>query len=491
MKKSITHRIKGDCSNLFRLVILFTFFGNLFLNNALYAQAPGSLDLSFNSQGYVTEDKGLIDVYQKTIVQPDQKILVIGMSWNETYVAQVVVTRYLPNGSLDLSFGVSGSFTYNLDNEALAYDAVLSPEGKIILVGSTTDYTKYRILVIQINADGSLDAEFGENGLVATEVGLVSENGEDMGYGVDLDAAGNIIVCGSSLDENYFRRPVVIRYSPIGVMDMNFGVNGVATIPVTNSENVFDCVAVQPDGKIVASGHYAQDLLFFKFLMVRFNEDGSLDNSFGNNGVIKQSFANVDDEGFSLALRPNGKILVAGFSGTQTYNYNSLLVQYTPQGQLDSSFGTNGVVILDFANFDVAEDVKLLPNGDAIVVGTSGEGPPNAYNLAVWRYKSDGGLITSFGTNGIVQHEIDDYYVMLHSLAIQEDGKLVVAGQARSQLSNNDFIVCRMFLEDPAGFSRTESSSFSLYPNPSRGANQIVLNDSEKIQWEKAEIYSI
>lgn len=481
-KKSMNHRLTWLC-----FLLVFAGIGS---ENQASAQTPGSLDISFNSQGYASDDKGLIDVYHKVMVQPDQKIVAVGMSWNEAYVAEVVVTRFLPNGFLDLGFGTSGSFTYTLDYEALAYDAILSPEGKIILVGSTTDYLKYRILLIQLNSDGTLDNEFGDNGLVTTVTGLVTENGEDMAYGVALDATGNIIVSGSSYDENYLRRPIVVKYSPTGVLDTSFGVDGVASIPVTNAENVFDCVAVQPDGKIIAAGHYAQDLLYFVLLMARFNEDGSLDTSFGDGGIIKYSYANVDDEAYAIALRPDGKILAAGFSGTQVYNYNSFLVQFTPEGQLDSIFGNNGVVLLDRANYEVAEDLKIMPNGDAIVIGTSGEGPPNAYHLAVCKYTSDGSLDPEFGDNGLVQHEIDDYYVMLHSCAIQDDGKLIVAGQARSQVGNNDFIVCRMFIDEPNALADLEPGKFGLYPNPSSGASNIRLIDSSNQNWERAEIYS-
>lgn len=455
-----------------------------------FAQNPGDMDLSFNNQGYISDDFGPLDTFHKVLVQPDQKILAAGMSWNEAYVAKVVVTRFLPTGILDLSFGASGTFEYNLDIEALAYDAILTPEGKIIIAGSTTDYSKYRILLIQINSDGTLDTDFGDNGVVTSAIGLVETNGEDMSYGIDLDASGNILVCGSSFDENYNRRPVVVRYKPEGVLDTNFGVNGVASLPAFFGENVFDCLVVQADGKVVAAGHYAEDLLYFVLLVTRFNADGSLDTTFGEEGVIKYSYNNVDDEAYSLAIRPNGKILVGGFSASQNYTYNSLLMQFTESGVPDSSFGENGLVVLDNGDFDVIEDIKILPDGGIVAAGTSGEGPPNAFHLAIWKYMPDGSPDNEFGTNGFVQHEVDAYYVMLHSMAFQEDGKLILAGQARFE-ANNDFFVCRVFMESPNMIHEEVENPIGIFPNPSNGSTRIQIEYDSSRKWETVMLYSL
>ena len=182
---------------------------------ALKAQA-GDLDPSFNGTGYVVNPVNTIDVTQKIIVQDDQKVLVIGMSFDASYTARAYAFRYLPDGTPDTGFGTNGVFNYELDNEADIYSAVITHAGKILMVGATTDYQTYRLLLIQLNADGTLDDTFGTNGVVAQSVSVVAANAEDMAYDVVIDASNNILVCGSSYDENYVRRPIVTRFTSTG-----------------------------------------------------------------------------------------------------------------------------------------------------------------------------------------------------------------------------------------------------------------------------------
>ena len=339
--------------------------------HVLQAQ-PGSLDPTFNGTGYVVTPVNTLDAAQKILVQPDEKVLLIGFSFDTNYVARTQVFRLLPDGTPDTDFGTNGVFTYELDYEADIYSAVLTSEGKIILVGSTTDYQTYRLLLIQLNADGTLDNTFGTNGVVTGHISLPTENTEDQAYDVSLDALGNILVCGSSDDLNYVPRPVVVRFTPSGVLDTTFGTDGVATIPVlTVGSNSFKGIVVQPDGKIVASGYFGNTELWYVMLVVRFETDGTLDPTFGDAGIVKYNYGNVDDEGEDLKLLPDGSILVAGITVTQSYNYSALLAKFTPSGQLDSTFGTNGTVKEDLANFDYAANLEAMSDGTIIMSGLS------------------------------------------------------------------------------------------------------------------------
>ena len=236
-------------------VIFFTALFLLIFNKGI-AQDNGSLDESFADGGVAMLDEQNIDIFQDVIVQDDQKILGIGLSFDNSFVGSVYVVRYMPDGSIDEGFGVNGIFTYQLDYEALAYRGVINSAGKIILAGTTTDYVDYKMLLIQLNSDGTLDNSFGDGGVATASVGLAEQFQNDEAGGIALDANENILISGFSLDENSMTRPVVLRFSPEGILDTTFGDNGVATIPITNNENTFDCVQVQPDGKIVAAGHY-------------------------------------------------------------------------------------------------------------------------------------------------------------------------------------------------------------------------------------------
>jgi uncharacterized delta-60 repeat protein len=404
----------------------------------------GDLDLSFASGGVNILDIDFLDTFQDVIVLADGSIIAAGMSFNSSFVSTAYVVKYTPEGNVDTSFGVNGIFSYSLDFEANIFSCVVRSNGKILLAGSTTDYTDYKILLISLLPSGSLDTPFGTNGVVTQSVGLAANFDEDMAYDMTLDASGKILVSGRSLGTDYLPRPVVLRFLLNGSLDTTFGVNGVAALPVTFGDNSFDCLAVQPDGKIVAAGHYASGLSWFVMLVARFNSNGTLDTTFGTNGIVTYSYGNVDDEAYGLAIKDDGCILVGGFTTTVSYNYSMLMMQFTPSGVLDTNFGSGGVVVSDLGQFDVADDIQILDDGSIVLAGTSGFGPPNAYDMAVWKYNADGTPDTGFGVNGVAVHNVAGHKVMLHGLDIQSDGKIVVSGQARDASNLNHMFVGRL-----------------------------------------------
>ncbi|MEO8068271.1 MAG: hypothetical protein ABI599_11315 [Flavobacteriales bacterium] len=460
-----------------------SFIGGLCLLLCATAQAQsGALDPSFNSNGFVVQPIGR-DVVQKILVQDDQKILSIGMSWDGTFTAHAHVFRYNPDGSPDTDFGTNGMFTHTLDNEALLYSALITDAGKILLVGSTTDYQTYRLMLIQINADGTLDSSFGTNGVALQSVSMVGPNAEDMAYDVTLDDAGNILVCGSSYDANYVRRPVVVRFTSDGVLDSTFGVDGVATIPVMAvGASSFQGLLVQPDGKILATGYFGQTEFWYLLLLVRFNSDGSLDSTFSTDGIIKHNHGNVDDEGEDLKLNADGSILVAGMTVTATYNYSALLMKFTPDGEVDLTFGNVGAVEEDLDEFDYAAHLEVQSDGRIIMAGSSGVGPPSSFDMAVWKYMPDGTPDNSFGSNGLAYHVIPDYSTMIYALAMQADGKILIGGQAATPNNDRYFFTARLENDVISGIASVPSPTEALaFPNPATAGSLVTLRMAEPI----------
>lgn len=444
---------------------------------------PEALDLSFNGTGYVVRPVNTGDNMQKLLVQPDEKIVAVGMSFDATFTARAHVLRFNPDGTPDTDFATDGLFTFELDNEALLYSAALTPEGKILLVGATTDYQTYRMLLIQLNADGTLDETFGNAGSVDQAVTLAPNNGEDFAYDVAFDVEGNILVCGNSYSDTYVRRPVVVRFTPDGALDTTFGVDGVATIPVNEvGASAFKAIAVQPDGKIVATGYFGQTEFWYLFVVVRFNADGTLDETFSGDGVKKYSYSDVDDSGEDVVIADDGSIIIAGKTTDANYNISSLLIKFTAAGEVDATFGVDGAVSADIGQFDYGWELAELENGEILVAGTAGNGPPTDFNMALWKYDASGTPLSTWGTDGLVQHILPGYSTMVYAMDLQADGKILVGGQARTDMNQNYFFVARLGNNTFDGIADGPGSTAAvLMPNPVAAGNLLVVGTAEPV----------
>ncbi len=221
---------------------------------------------------------------------------------------------------------------------------------------------------------------------------------------------------------------------------------------------------LQDDGKIIASGHYESGLSYFTMLVVRFNTDGTLDATFGDNGIFNTSFSNVDDEGFDIAINSDNKILVAGFTATVGYNFSMLLMQLDSYGVLDLTFGNGGIVVADYGQYDVGNSIYVQGNGKILVAGASGAMAPEDFDMAVWRYNPDGTLDETFGTDGMSKIQFfgnpDEALAMAH----QSDGKIIIAGKAFNEFF--DYGMARLLNDFNTGIQKNETIAFSIAPNP-------------------------
>jgi uncharacterized delta-60 repeat protein len=443
----------------------------------MFAQNAGMIDASFGDAGKVIIDNGFTDLFTDVEVQDDQKIVAVGISYDASWNALTKVYRFLPDGSPDMTFANEGVFTYSLNNEANVYGCVIKDDGKILMTGSTTDYNDYRILLIQLNSDGTLDNMFGDNGVVVQKIGPDMNFFEDHSYALTLQEDGMILVAGKSYNIDFQFVPVVVRFTENGVLDTTFGTNGVASVPVIDVENDFDCLVIQDDGKIVASGHYATELLQFAMLVARFNADGTLDSNFGEDGMFIQTYG-ADAEGFGISLTPNNDIVVAGFTASPSYNFDMLLMQLDSDGVLDSNFGDNGFVISDLAQYDVGSALHIQPDGKILVAGSTGEGAPGDLEMAVWRYNADGTQDLSFGTDGIALVQLSEYVDDALCMALQSDGNIIIGGKANNGM-NHDFAVVRL-LND----LQTATGKLIAQPNQSLSPNPVVSGGSLHINYE-------
>jgi uncharacterized delta-60 repeat protein len=447
--------------------ILAILVGILFtLCGRVSAQPAGTLDSTFNGNGKVVYDKDVTDIYQDVKVQPDGKIIAAGSSMGAGYVPYVVVSRYMTDGSLDPSFGINGNYVMTYLSEAGVYKCLIRDNGKILLCGYATDYNVYGVLLIQLNTDGTVDLSFGNNGIEFQATGLTGGFASNF-YALTLQADGKILVAGYLTDSTYNQIPVVLRFSETGVLDPTFGSAGIAQIPVTQLDNDFSAVSVQSDGKIVAAGHIQSGLSWFTLLIARFDPDGNLDTTYGTSGIVNLNLNNVDDEFFSLTLTADDQAILAGFTVSQAdFYYHLLVMKFDGSGQPVTGFGSNGQVVYGAVPYTVGDALIMQPDGKILISGSTGELQPANNDFALWRFNADGSPDNTFGTNGIVTTDFFGNADEALGIALYAD-KIVLAGRTRNATQHQDFAVARYINDYNVSVNeKAPFLTFSLSPNP-------------------------
>ena len=285
------------------------------------------------------------------------------------------------------------------------------------------------IAVVRYNSDGSPDNSFSGDGIALAPFGTPTD-----GSALVL-AAGKIVVVGSSLispDNNDF---AIARFNTDGSPDTTFDEDGKRTDNVGDLEAIAKSAAIQTDGKIVAAGYNSSGTNNKDFAVIRYNADGSLDDSFDADGKVTTAISTGDDQANAAAIQADGKIVTAGsrFNGT---GFDFAVVRYNSNGSPDTSFDTDGIVISAIGANSSANAIVIQSDGKIIVAGSANN------DFAVVRYNSNGSPDSSFGSsnNGIVITGIGSEDAAT-AVKIQSDGKIVVAGYAVT--ANHDIAVVR------------------------------------------------
>jgi len=400
---------------------------------SVYGQVPnGGLDASFGWGGKVVTDfGGTGDGARCVFLQPDGKLVAAGTT-NVNGETDFALARYNSNGTLDASFGNGGKVITDFGSFDGVGSAALQLDGKIVAAGWTVFGNVANFALARYNSNGTLDASFGTNGKVITGFGDVSAQA----YAVSLQSDGKIVAAGyANIDGgNEF---ALVRYTSDGRLDYSFGTGGRVTTAFGIEQGFSfaqaNSLVVQWDGKIIAAGQAFVGAN--QFALARYNSDGTLDASFGTAGETTTRIGR-NDRAFSVALEPDGRIVASGVT-----NADFALVRYNSNGTLDGSFGAGGKVITDFTgSSDAAMAVAIRSDGKIVAAGQSFVG--SSFDFAVARYNSNGTLDPSFGTNGKVTADFNGFNEQAFSVAVQPDGKTVLAGVANNN-GNADFALAR------------------------------------------------
>lgn len=403
----------------------------------MWMTSRGALDPGFDGDGMATTAFGTgADTPYGVAVQTDGRIVVAGTALIGAN-NDVAVARYLTSGAPDPSFDGDGKVTTTVaaaTDEARA--VAVQSDGKIVVAGYAASGTVDDFTVLRYTTSGALDPTFDGDGIATTSFGA----GSDQGRALAIQADGKIVVAGYSNIGGSDNDFAVARYNADGSLDTTFDTDGRVTVGFTagQADQVRD-VDVDASGRIIVSG-YAYNGANNDFALMRLLTNGALDTTFDGDGRVVTDFASLAEQGRSLEIQPDGKLLLGGYSRVGTTD-DFAVVRYTNTGALDASFASGGKLTVPVgAATDQASGISLQPDGTVVLAGYSFNGTRD--NFALVRITSDGTVDTRFGTNGVSTYDAWPGASQASAVTLETDGRLVATGTVNNG-SNNDFGVIR------------------------------------------------
>ncbi|MGH9136915.1 MAG: Ig-like domain-containing protein [Acidimicrobiales bacterium] len=407
------------------------------------APTPGSLDLSFDGDGKVITPVGSAGQGSAMAIQPDGRIVVAGFSEQGPTGRDFVVVRYNPDGSLDATWGGDGVVATpvgpGVDRDE-AYAVALQPDGRIVVAGETWTGSITHAALARYNPDGTLDDTFGGDGTVVLSIGTRS-----VARAVRVLADGRIVVAGGAteLAGGVGLWLAVAGLNPDGTLDAGFAGGG-AVITTVGNQSVAHAMVIQPDGSIVVAGRVS----FFNttlFVVARYGSDGVPDSSFGGgDGHVETSFgvgssgSAPHDIATAVDLHPDGRIVVAGFSSLAS-RFQMAVVRYRTDGSLDPAWDGDGIVTTPVGTLSQAFGVTVASDGRALAAGETNTG--GNVDIGLVRYSEDGSLDAGFGSGGVVTTDVGSGRNGARAVGVQDDGRILVAGDSRDGLANGINVV--------------------------------------------------
>jgi uncharacterized delta-60 repeat protein len=334
------------------------------------------------------------------------------------------------SGSLDTTFGTNGWTSVGFAHEgAWLYGLGTAADGAIIAGGLAVVGGKQRASATRLFSAGTVDTTFGAGAPDAGLGGGVAVY--DLGWptvdsyatSVLVESTGKLLLAGNR--QRFFFS--ALRTTDSGALDPSFGSGGMQAVSLGGLQNVpFVAMAKQPDGKIILAGSRSSGPGNDDFAIARLTASGELDDTFGTGdagtpGLVILDLGGEYDEGFGVAVQPDGNIVVVGRSSV-TPDGDTALVRLTQAGALDPSFGVAGVVKKNFGTYETVQGVALQSDGKIVVAGgTIGNG-------FVARFDTNGGLDPTFNGGNAVQTSSGVYF---NAVTLQPDGKILAVGQIK------------------------------------------------------------
>ncbi len=348
----------------------------------------GTLDNTFGTNGQViTTIENRSKGYAVTL-QNDGKILLGGSS-----KFFINIARYHTDGNLDTTFGNGGKVITDVIGyySETCKSVAIQNDGKILVggYGQESGNDNPYFMIVRYLENGTQDPTFGTNGVVIGDIGV--------GHSIQVQNDGKILLGGSS-NLSF----AIERYTNNGILDNTFGTNGKVTTQFGNSNSYGHSMQLQNDGKIILGGYSSWNTV--DMALARYNTDGTLDNTFGVNGRVITPFGN-SSKGNAIAIQNDGKIILGGHASNNANALNFALLRYNIDGTLDNTFGTDGKTLTPIGiSYSIGQAIDINSDGKVVLAGVAYI--DSNLNIAVTRYHGDPTIgikenITTDGTSSI------------------------------------------------------------------------------------------
>ena len=395
-----------------KIYLTIPFLFCTFMSNITFSQQAGSLDYAFGNAGIsIVDNNGYDDAAGSSAVQWNGKIVIAGTSVDGA-IRRMSILRMGVLGNPDVTFSDDGWQTFNLTGYYETGTTALMQGTRPVMAGYSEDgyfprdFVMYRFL----GGDGSLDDRFGDNGIVVTD--FFGNNSLDGAY-TGLVVGHKIILAGEIYETDTSSPFALARYILGGDLDFSFGSSGLVTtnIDTVSTRDIVWALAVEQEGNIIAVGESN-----YRWAMARYYQDGTLDNSFGTNGRVIESWGNSIND---IVTLPGGKFLVAGKA-----TFSSVVVaRYNNNGTIDNSFGTSGKTQIQGVN------PSIVVYGNKILVATSLSSSSLDFDFVLTRLNYEGQIDNSFGNGGSVITAISTADDITRDIHIQPSGRIILTGE--------------------------------------------------------------
>lgn len=423
-----------------------------------------SIDQSYGTNGYVSGAFNGRFVNVSTMLPGNKVLVVSNANANNSYVLE----KYLDDGSRDATFGSNGFLLVNIvaNSKDNANALAIQPDGKILVAGTSDSNPSlfgvyWDTFVSRLLPNGALDTTFGTNGHVKTDLGT----DDDEVWDVAINSTGEIFVLAAAQSAMVSYK--IIKYDVSGVLDTTFGVNGILDVPFPADSRLYE-MKINAANEFILGGTVLNTTTNeYEVNVKKLDAQGALIASFGNSGIATVTDPLDNYTIRDIIFTADGGLMLLGAAGSSSTNTQLALYKFTANGALDTTFNTTGYGYYahNSSSYGVTfpYTVAQLPNGSFIaqadIIGN------NNYDLLLLNVGANGVLVNNFANNGrfiLPRSTHQDYN---RQVLLQNDGKLVVVGLATASTNRQTMIVRfkDAFTLSNAAVTKTTAA---VYPNP-------------------------